>query len=520
MLRPTKTIEVNPLMNSFTLNPIFSDNMVLQREKPIKIWGESSVKNTITVSIAGHTTTIRDVVGNWFAILPPLEATNECEVTVSSSNPSDETIIIKNVAIGEVWIAGGQSNMEFSLKYDTDAKESISTSDNPLIRFFDCPKIAYEEQRNLDDFSEFGIWRPCNPINAPYYSAVGYYFAKEIYKSQQVPVGIIGCNWGGTSASAWLDESYLAADKDLIVYLEEYNQAIKGLNIEEYEKAVEAERLFKNSPLEKKLFDALMTGVSPEEMNIFSINDMPPFPPMGPKSFNRPAGLFHTMVKKISGYSARGVIWYQGESDDVKANIYDKLFEAVIRCWRETWQDELSFLFVQLAPFESWLETTGRDFPIVREKQEVVSKRLAKVYMASIMDVGMRYDIHPKNKRTVGERLSLLARGKVYGENIICESPEIEKIKREKDSIIIEFRNVGDEFILKGNSINGLQVLVEEREITAFNEAVEENRICINSKEIDENSKVEIRFAYTPYVEVNLYSSVGLSVKPFRLILE
>src|SRR4051812_17900654 len=127
-------------MNSFTLNPIFSDNMVLQREKPIKIFGESSVKNTITVSVAGHTTTVRDVVGNWVAIIPPMEATTECEITVSSNNPLDQKIIIKNVAIGEVWIAGGQSNMEFSLKYDIDAKESIATSNNPSIRFFDSPK--------------------------------------------------------------------------------------------------------------------------------------------------------------------------------------------------------------------------------------------------------------------------------------------------------------------------------------------------------------------------------------------
>jgi sialate O-acetylesterase len=509
-------------MNSFSVDIIFTDNMVLQREKPIKIWGKSSVENTITVSIGIHTTTVGAEVGEWVAHLPPMEATTECEITISSNNPSDQKIIIKNVAIGEVWIAGGQSNMEFPLKFDAEAKESIATSDNSSIRFFDCPKIGYEGQENLEDFSEFGMWRPCDPINAPYYSAVGYYFSKEIYKSQQVPIGIIGCNWGGTSASAWLDESYLAADKDLNVYLDDYNEAIKELDLEEYERIMEEYRLFRNSPQGKEFFDALSVGISSEEEmhKLFVDAGVPSFPPVGPKYFGRPAALYHTMVKKISGYSTRGVIWYQGESDQSKANIYNKLFAAVIRCWRDSWQDELPFLFVQLAPFEGgWGGVSGKDFEIIREKQENVAKILPNTFMASIMDVGMRYDIHPKNKRTVGERLSLLARGKIYGEDIICEAPEIEKIKREKDNIILEFRNVGNQFILKGNSINGLQLIIDGREVTSFNTTIEGNLICINVKEIDNNSKVEIHFAWSNYVEVNLYSNVGLAAKPFSMIV-
>lgn len=508
-------------MNSFHLYPIFSDNMVLQRGKSIKIFGKSDVINTISVNIGNHSTVLEEVLGDWVAILPPMEATTECEVIVSSNIQSDEKVVLKNVAIGEVWIAGGQSNMQFPLKFDADANVSIATSAHPSIRFFDCPEIAYEGQELLEDFSEFGIWRPCDPINAPYFSAVGYYFAKELYKSQQVPIGIIGCNWGGTSASAWLDESYLEADKDLRVFLDEYHQAIQELNLEEYEKTVAAERLFRNSPGGKQLSDNLLAGATEEEVNeMFSTLGMPPVPQVGPKYFGRPSSLYHTMVSKISGYSARGVIWYQGETDSSKANLYDKLFTAVILCWRDAWQDELPFVFVQLAPFESWLfGTNGKNFPIIREKQENVSKLLPKVYMASIMDVGMRFDIHPKNKRTVGERLSLLARGKVYGEDILCEAPEIEEAKREENNILLKFRNVGDKFILVGNSINGLQVLVDEKKVKAFDSIVAENWIRIDLKDLVGSKKVEIQYAWTDYVEVNLYSSVGLSAKPFRVIL-
>jgi sialate O-acetylesterase len=333
---------------------------------------------------------------------------------------------------------------------------------------------------------------------------------------------LLNVTGGGTTASAWLDESYLAADEDLKVYLEEYQEAIKGLDLQEYERIVEQNRLFLNSDQMKNISDNLMAGVYTKEQleATFTSEAMKAVTPViGPKYFNRPAGLYHSMIEKIAGFSARGVIWYQGESDCFKANIYDKLFTALIKCWREAWEDNLPFLFVQLAPFESWLFANGEEFPILREKQEHVSKTVSDTHMASIMDVGMRYDIHPKNKRTVGERLALLARGKVYGEKIICEAPEVNRVTRDNDRIIIEFTNVGDGFILKGKLINGLHVFVEGNEITVIETSLDKDRIFIESKELIGSMSVEVQFAWTDYVLVNLYNTIGLAAKPFRLII-
>ncbi len=507
-------------MNTFNLADIFSDHMVLQRNKPIRIWGESEDSRTITVSINDSKVITEARNGRWSAILPPMEAGDACEILVSSNHPADRQIVLKDVVIGEVWIAGGQSNMQFELKYDAEADETIKSANNPDIRFYDCPKSSYEGSEKDYDFSEYGFWRTCTSENAPYFSAVAYYFAQKIYNSQKVPVGIVGCNWSGSSAAAWLDEKYLTEDEELKVYVDEYEAALKELDQEDYEKRFEQSRLALNKPEFKVFNDGLMLGnLTQEQIAVISSKiDLATLIPMvGPKYYNRPAALYDNMVKKIAGYSAAGVIWYQGESDDQKASIYSKLFSSVIQCWRESWQDELPFLFVQLAPYGFWQMSNGEHFPAVREQQEIVSKTISKAYMASIMDAGMEYDIHPKRKRPVGERLALLARNKIYGEDVICDAPEVDTVLHQEDKIIINFKNTKKGFVVKGESIHGIQVFIDGTDVSNIHSWAEENRIIIEQEQIKYGKNIEVRFAWLPYVEVNLYSSVGLPVKPFKL---
>ncbi|HZG87979.1 sialate O-acetylesterase [Paenibacillus sp.] len=509
-------------MNSFRLANIFSDHMVLQRDKPIKIWGESADNQTIFVKINFTEVTAEVKDGKWAVELPPMAACESCELRVSSSNPVDQEIIVHNVAIGEVWVAGGQSNMEFDLKSDIESDESIRLADNPFIRFYDCPKTSYEGHEHEEDFSEFGFWRPCDAKHAPYFSAVGFYFAKKIYELQQVPVGIIGCTWGGSSASAWMDEKYLAEDQQLSVYLHEYEEAVKDLDIEEYELKLRQRQSRMNSPEVMAFIENMRAGrLTAEQLSELAAlrSQGQTLPPIGPKYFNRPAGLYHHMVEKISGFTARGIIWYQGESDEKKAELYGKLFTALIQCWREAWQDELPFLFVQLAPYGSWAGATGENFPAVREQQELVSKTVPNAYMASIMDAGMEFDIHPKRKRPVGERLALLARNKVYGENLISEAPEVERASRDAGTITITFKNVGNGFVLIGEQINGIKVFIDNEELVEFKSEAKNNTLTIESERMQDSEKIEVKFAWTAYVEVNLYSSAGLPLKPFKLIL-
>ncbi|MBT2293139.1 hypothetical protein J7E73_29305 [Paenibacillus albidus] len=496
----------------FSLAKIFSDNMVLQRDKEIRIWGTGSDNLSIIVTLGDHQAVVNPLNGQWEVFLPPMPATTSCELRVTSSD-LDEQIIIQNVAIGEVWIAGGQSNMEFRLKYDEEAEDVLVTADNPSIRFFDVPKVSYEGQECDEDYSEFGFWRVCNPTNASYFSAVGFYFAMQIYKSLNVPIGIVGCNWGGTTASTWVSEADLESDEDLRIYLREYAEATRDLDVEQYDERFKQAELGLQSPEGKAFMEMLLTKtVSMEEISAYLL---PKYALIGPKSENRPAGLYNTMVKQIAGFAARGVIWYQGESDGAKAGIYDKLFSAVIRRWRDVWNDELPFLFVQLAPFGTWMIAHGGHYPIVRAQQEKVSKMVPKAYMASIMDAGMEFDIHPKNKRPVGERLALLARGKVYGENIVCEAPEVEHVTKTGTSLKIKFCHAGEGLVVKGDRINGLQLLINEEEINEFDTDVQDDLLLIRSDKINQTDKIEVRFAWMDYVKVNLYSSAGLPAKPF-----
>lgn len=510
-------------MNLFSVAKIFSDNMVLQRNKPIKVWGEGQENNSISVSINDIEVTVKVENGKWMAVLPPMEATECCEMRIRCINVINKEIVIKNIAIGEVWIAGGQSNMEFPLKFDAEGKEFISSANNPHIRFYDSPKISYHGQENHDDFSEYGFWRIFNREGALYFSAVAYYFANKIYTSEKVPVGIVGCNWAGTTASAWLHEKYLEMDEDIKVYLNEYEEAVKDLDLGEYEKKYQEIKKFSNSPEEKNFLDGLLEGtISNEQLDekLSQMNSMMITPLVGPKYCNRPAALYHNMVEKIAGYSVRGVIWYQGESDQHKASIYSRLFSELIKCWREACKEELPFLFVQLAPFGSWLGADGSNFPVLREQQEIVSKTVTKAYMASIMDAGMKFDIHPKRKRQVGERLALLARNKVYGEDVISEAPEVEGFEFKDNIIKISFKNVSNKLILKGKKINGIQIYVDKKEIYDFRSKLKDNTIYIESEMLKEKSMIEVKFAWTDYVEVNLYSSENLPVKPFKIAIK
>ena len=503
-----------------TVDRLFSSYLVLQRDKPVKVWGTGDGE-AVSVSVQGKSASAPVIDGKWQVTLPALTASQAETLFVTSG---EERIMVENVAVGEVWIAGGQSNMEFPLKFDAEARKVIPTANNPDIRYFDCPKAKFEGQEKEEDYRQFGFWRPLNPSNAPFYSAVSFYFANQICEKLHVPVGIVGCNWGGTSASTWLDESYLAADDSLRVYLDEYQAGFQNLDIKQYIKAEAASRSymarrvvrqFMNTALKRTLgpvLTPLFTAIIQSgKKNILAI---------GPRSENRPGGLFHTMLQKIAGFSARGVIWYQGESDDNKANLYARLFSALIRCWRDAWQDELPFLFVQLAPYERWLGFNAGDFVTLREQQELVSKTVPGTWMASIMDAGSRLDIHPKRKRPVGERLALLARGKVYGENILCDAPEVSEVKWECDRLVISFLHAGEGLSLKGDRLESLEILADGKAINPHKISIDKSTLIIEASDLSTTKSLEIRYAWRNFAEVNLYNCAALPAKPFRRTLD
>lgn len=501
---------------------IFQDGVTLQRRMPIRIWGTSDMHQTVSVALNGETLLENAEIGQTFSlVLPVQEAAENARLSITGTY---DTVELERVNIGEVWIAGGQSNMEFLLRYDKDGKTEIASADDDDLRFYDVGEYSFpeEESRSHKDSTGWDKWMTFRPEQAEYFSAVAVYFAKELRRCLGVPVGVVGCNWAGTTASSWTDESWLAADPDLRSYLDDYADAVKDLDMEEYCRRYDETLAFMESPAMAGAVDALLRGKftlrdllrllpSLKHLRSFSI-------PMGPRNPNAPGVLYRAMVKQIAGYTCRGVIWYQGESDDVKAGIYDKLFTAMIRCWRDAWQDELPFLFVQLAPFGKWLNSTGEQYPVLREAQETVSRTVPMCYMASIMDCGMEKDIHPKNKRPVGERLALLARGKVYGEDILCESPAFLSAEILDGEILLRFANAGNGLEIRGSELNALEVTADGRRIDTSASA-EGDVLSIRSGKIRKDSLIGIRFAWTAYCEVNLYNSAGLPARPFRVSL-
>jgi sialate O-acetylesterase len=324
---------------------------------------------------------------------------------------------------------------------------------------------------------------------------------------------------GGTTALTWIDEPYLNDMKELRHYLEAYRLCLKELDMDKY---IEQNRQMREwmasdemTAFQKKIANGHVTPLILFKAIRYQKKFSDTLNQMGPHYINRPSGLYHCMVQKIAGFTCAGVIWYQGESDEDKADIYELLLTSVIACWRNAWQDDFPFLFVQLAPFGRRLHLSGIRFPIIRRKQELVSKSVANAYMISIMDAGEKADIHPKNKRPVGERLALMAMGKVYGSPVQCESPELSVGTQSTGCIRLLFEHTGNGLELRGKRVCALQLKVNGKEIKSFYFSAAGREIEIRSNKIKPDSDCSVQFAQTGYCSVNIYNSTGLPVKPF-----
>lgn len=515
---------------------LFKDYMVIQQEKPFTIWGNGEPGCEVTVSIqgkTGKTTVLRD--GTWKAVLPPLKMSHEELLTIATK---DESLTFQKVAVGEVWLAGGQSNMEFYMRYDADRDAAMAACENADIRFFDVPEISYPEQAEDFDYSRFGFWRPCDKDDLEYFSAVAYYFAHKLQTQLDVPVGIIGCNYGGSPSCAWMSEDTVAAVGP--VWLEEYRTAIKDLDIDSYT------RDFRSNPMNDRSnpfadpFNEMMLQPTTREFQLSLMSKLPDgaLKQTGPCDPWRPCGLFETMLLPLAGFGIRGFLWYQGESDDAHADLYEAMLTALINQWRKLWGEELPFLFVQLAPFEVWLDCHGTHYPTLRQAQENVAASVPHTWMASIGDVGMRYDIHPKKKQPVGTRLALLALGHVYGRKVICDAPNAVDIQRWNPSnaqdnqtgasadaqngpsgVAVIFDHAAA-LTCTGDNINALQVFADGRQIQDYEAFVNGPQLIVTGTALVQAKNIRIAFARTGYYEVNIYNEGGLPVLPFELVLE
>jgi sialate O-acetylesterase len=474
---------------------LIGDNMVLQQGMKVPIWGTADDGEQVTVRFQGQevSTTAKD--GTWMVRLDHLKAGGPFEMTISGKN----TIAIKNVLVGEVWIASGQSNMEWPVSLTDDARDTLEHSKNPMIRLFTVAKTpSPTPQKNVR-----GSWVECGPATVPSFSAVAYFFGRDLQKARNVPVGLIHSSWGGTVAEAWTSREGLEAVPEL-----------KGL-------ADHQAALLRDYPKQQdRYLHALQdyVAVAERSRNAGKLIEGPPplFPPSPSHNANGASNLYNGMIAPLQPYAIRGAIWYQGESNVGRAKQYQTLFPVMIKDWRERWSEgDFPFLFVQLAPFQ----------PIVKEPQEsawaelceaqlLTSMRVPQTAMAVITDVGDEYDIHPRKKAPVGNRLALAARALAYGEKIEYSGPVYDAMTVEGNKAILRFKQTEGGLVARDGPLHGFTVAGEDHKFVHAQAEIRADTVVVWSDMVARPTAV--RFGWANYPVVNLWNKAGLPASPFR----
>jgi len=499
---------------------LFGENMLLQRRKPIYVWGRSVRDDVVTVTLDGVTVQTVAAAGLWKAELPPMEAAEKATMTISSQI-TGESVTFTNVAIGEVWLAGGQSNMEFLLKYDEGFESLAQTEDDPGLRYFRYPQANYVGCVEKQPYPDDGFWRSWTVRNnRAFFSGPAAYMGRMLRRTLGVPVGFIGCNWGGTPAAAWTAMEDLQANPALKTVLDWQEESCAKVNYPAYYGAsdqVEPEP----DPEHQKRMDYLMMGgdfskLPPMPMPDFSKIPYTPFMP-GPRACIRPAGLYENILCHIAPYGIRGAVWYQGEDDDFRGwvDFYDESMKTLIGSWRKLWGFEMPFFQVELAPFRGSGFNGAKEYPKMRTMQRAAADALPGVKDICIMDSGDAMNIHVRKKQPVGERLALLARKYVYGEeDLLADSPRAVEAVREGNEIRIRFDYAGDGLQIKGDMDAVLEITADGEAVTASAETASD-QLILRADAFAAASEVVVKFAEQNFCVDPLYSSADLPAFPF-----
>jgi sialate O-acetylesterase len=476
---------------------LFSEGMVLQQGSKVPVWGTADDGEQVTVRCEGQEASATAKDGRWQVRLDNLKAGGPYELTIAGKN----TVTIKNVLVGEVWVCSGQSNMEWPVRASADAERHIANSANPKIRLFTVPKVGAEKP--LDSVK--GQWKECGPDTVGSFSAVAYFFGRDVQKALDVPVGLIHTSWGGTPAEAWTRLGALEASPELKHYVEGQARAR-----ENFPKAMEKYKadLAKHEEAVKKAKDE---------------GQQPPKAPAAPQNpltgSHSPAALYNGMIAPLIPYALRGAIWYQGESNAGRAYEYRTLFPAMIQNWRADWkQGDFPFLFVQLAPFDprrgSKPEVGESAWAELREAQLLTTRKLPNTAMAVITDVGDEKDIHPKQKEPVGARLALAAQALAFGRKLVYSGPEYDKMTVEGNKAVLSFRHAGGGLEAKGGPLVGFTVCGADHKFVKAEAEIRDDKVVVWS---DQVAKPEaVRFGWADFPVVNLWNKDGLPASPFR----
>jgi sialate O-acetylesterase len=485
-----------------TLPKVLTSHMVVQRDLPVHVWGMAAPGENVRVSFRGETrAATAGQLGRWSLYLKPGEAGGPFEMVVkgmpasaaigAATTATTTTITLDDVLVGDVWVASGQSNMEFRMRQAATADQDLPHAANQRIRLMIVNQKPSEYA--LDDVDSEG-WTVSTPETARDFSAVGWYFAREIEQREHVPVGIIDSTWGGTVAETWTRLTALSEDAALAPVLGSWGKMTER----------ESDALLRDKDEQRQREEAKAQG-KPE----------PPFP-WHPQLLSwGPGMLWNGMIAPLTPFAIRGVIWYQGESNSKleRAPLYERVFSTLIKDWRREWgEGEFPFLFVQISNFKS---DANEDWATLREQQRRTLE-LRNTAMAVTIDIGNADDVHPTDKVDVGLRLALAARALSYGEDISYSGPMFRQATPEGNVLRVWFEHHAKGLMAKGGTLTGFEVAGVDGKFVPATATIDGNTVVVTSPGVAE--PIYVRYGWANSPECNLFSGIGLPASPFTSI--
>jgi len=461
---------------------IFGDHMVLQLGQKDRVWGWADPGEEITVTIVSQThKTKAGADGKWMVMLDPLPAGGPHTLAVQGKN----SLKFQDVLVGEVWICSGQSNMQWDVNLANNPDLEKLTAKYPQIRLISVPQVGTQEPQI--DFK--GKWELCSPETVGSFSAVGYFFGRQLYQTLGVPIGLIDDAWGGSACEAWIRRDLLAAEEKYKPLLERWAQM-------------------------ESTFKSLSEKSNPSDDDKKQLTNLT----NQMRGNARPGNIYNGVLKPTIGYGIRGAIWYQGESNAGRAYQYRDLFPLMIKSWRDEWaQGDFSFYWVQLADFmaekpdpaeSSWAE--------LREAQTMTMTKLPNTGEAVIIDIGEGRDIHPRDKQNVALRLARWALAKDYGIAVPYHSPQFKSAEKAGYKMILTFDYVGNGlYAFDVPQPRGFAIAGEDKKfVWAQANILAPNKVEVWAESV--TSPVAVRYAWADNPVCNLFSREGLPVAPFR----
>ena len=477
---------ISSLTAETSVSDLFSNGMVLQRDTAVKIWGSDAKDQAITVSINGQSAqTVCDAAGTWSVQLPAMAAGGPYELSIKGSS----THSISDVYVGEVWLCSGQSNMAFPLKWLKAEASNPQTAALPQIRLFNVPRRATGEEQQAVS----GTWQKADG-DISNWSATAFHFGRALHEHFQVPIGLIHSAVGGTPIESWCDHKTLDSIKSIQGHVGWINGQVKKYP------ALKAE-------LDKKIkaWEAGGKKGKKPTANLYA-----------PDSPWRPAALFNGMINPLIGYTIKGAIWYQGESNAGRYAVYGETLCAMITDWRAQWgQGDFPFITVQLANFKGQPKDPQKksSWAGLREAQNS-SLSLANTGVTVCIDIGDAKDIHPKNKQDVGKRSALIARHIAYGEKLVYSGPFYQSHEIKGNEIIISFDHVAEGLKAKGDKLTAWAIAGADLAWHWADATIAGDTVVVSSPNVPEPKHVRYGWAENP--RCNLYNSADLPASPFR----